>query len=60
MSKKVYMVTDQCFYEEPEGKDYNPDNRRKPHHISVVDLETGTIRQIKSGSVITIEQEPSK
>lgn len=58
MKNREYIVTDQCFYEENGGgKDYNPDDRRKPHAISVVDVKTGTIRQIKSGSIITIVKE---
>lgn len=46
--EKVYLVTDGCFWElnKQTGNEH-------PHSIEVVDLETGAIRYIKSGSKIT-------
>jgi hypothetical protein len=60
-SVRKYILTDQCFYmEDGGGKDYNPDDRRKPHITSVVDMKTGTIRQLKSGTVITVIEDATE
>lgn len=61
LNGRTFMLTDQCFYQEDNNeKDYNPDNRRKPHAISVVDIDTGTIRLIKSGSMIKVVKDAEK
>lgn len=55
MEDKEYIVTDQCMYWEgdaPEG--YNSDPNRKPHAISLVDPETGTIQNVLSGTRVRI------
>ena len=57
---KEFLLTDQCFFEEDGGgKDYNPDPKRKPHAVTLVDPVSGTIRLLKSGSRIAIISEPS-
>lgn len=61
LTGRTFMLTDQCFYQEANNEnDYNPDDRRKPHAISVVDVETGTIRLIKSGSLIKVVKDAEK
>jgi len=55
---KEFLLTDQCFFEENGGgENYNPDLARKPHAVTVVDIVTGTIRLIKSGTIISIIKE---
>jgi len=52
---KEYLLTDQCMWEAGVGEDYNPyDETRKPHVIQCVDPVSGTIVNLKSGSVIKI------
>lgn len=55
---RQYLLTDQCFWEQftPEEREkYNPyDKKRSPHSIQLVCLETGTIVNLKSGSIITV------
>lgn len=52
---KEYILTDQCFWEANPPEDYNPlDPKRKPHAVTLVDKETGTIAMLNSGSVIKI------
>jgi hypothetical protein len=50
------LVTDQCFWESQNTPDnYNPlDPKRAPHAITLVDVATGTIVLLKSGSVIQV------
>lgn len=50
--KKKYILTDSCFYYEPKKK-----RGRSPHTIEVVDLKTGNVRKLKSGSIIKIVRE---
>ncbi len=45
--KKSYILTDSCFFH--EGK-----NKRSKHWIEIVDLDTGAVERIGSGSVIQI------
>lgn len=47
MNEKVFLVTDGCMWEanKENGTFY-------PHSIEVVDIETGAVRYIKSGSHI--------
>ena len=47
MNEKVYLLTDGCAWEinRQTGNEH-------PHSIEVVDLETGAVRYIKSGSRI--------
>lgn len=45
--KKKYILTDSCFFHD------NKKNRSK-HWIEVVDLETGQVIHLKSGSVIQV------
>lgn len=54
-NEKIYLLTDGCAWEinKQTGNEH-------PHSIEVVDLETGAIRYIKSGSkIIFIEGEIS-
>ena len=52
---KEYLLTDQCMWEMEAGDDYNPyDNKRKPHVLQLVDPISGTIVNLKSGSLIKI------
>lgn len=50
-SKKKYILTDSCFFYEKKGE------RRVPHTIEVVDLYTGSVKQLKSGTVIKVVKE---
>ena len=52
MSRKRYMVTDSCFFYEGKKK-----RGRSPHVIELVDIKTGSVKKLKSGSVITIIRE---
>jgi hypothetical protein len=56
--KKRYLVTDQCFWEkltDEEKKAYNPyDTTRAPHSVELVDVETGTVVHLPSGSVVEV------
>ena len=55
---KEYLVTDQCFWQnlsEKERELYNPyDKKREPHAIQLVDIQTGTIVNLPSGSIVKI------
>ncbi len=46
--KKIYIVTDGCMWEVNKGLD-----NEHPHSMEVVDLETGAVRYIRSGSRIS-------
>lgn len=55
LEQKEYILTDQCFWETNPPKDYNPlDPKRKPHAITLVDPETGSISILQSGSIIKV------
>lgn len=54
MNKKRYLITDSCHWFENPKKGYNPNPKRTPHSIEVVDLDTGTIVELRSGSIIQI------
>lgn len=45
--EKVYLLTDACMWEQNKQND-----TYYPHAVEVVDLETGQVRFIKSGSKI--------
>ena len=52
---KEYLLTDQCMWEMETVDDYNPyDDKRKPHILQLVDPISGTIVNLKSGSLIKI------
>lgn len=57
---RKYLVTDQCFWEQLTDKErlkYNPyDGKRLPHSIQLVCLETGTIVNLASGSIISVHK----
>ena len=44
---KKYILTDFCYR-------FGKEKGRSPHYVEVVDLETGEVRQLKSGSVIRV------
>lgn len=46
--KQTFMLTDGCMWEMNKQNDTT-----YPHAIEVVDIETGSVRYIKSGSIIT-------
>jgi hypothetical protein len=46
-TKKVFMLTDGCMWEKNKE-----DGTAYPHAVEVVDVETGQVRYIKSGSRI--------
>jgi hypothetical protein len=49
-----WLVTDHCFYEKP-AKGYNEhDKKRGPHMVQVVDLDSGTVVELTSGSIVKI------
>lgn len=55
--EKEYIVTDQCWFEEHGIENYNPyDRTRKPHAVTLVDVETGTIVLLYSGSKVKITE----
>jgi hypothetical protein len=50
-----YLVTDQCLYEQEPPADYNPlDPNRARHMVQLVDMESGTIVNLMSGSTVEI------
>jgi len=51
MARKKYILTDSCFFYE------NKVNKRNPHCIEIVCLKTGTVKKLKSGSIIEIVKE---
>lgn len=55
---KRYLLTDSCYWNnltDEQKQEYNPyDKSRTPHGVQLVDIETGTIVNLKSGSVIQI------
>lgn len=55
LQEKRYMLTDQCFWEQNPPKDYNPlDPKRTPHAVTLVDVDSGSIVILKSGSIIQV------
>lgn len=55
LPEKEYIITDECYWEMNPPKNYNPyDKTRKPHAVSLVDPETGTVVRLKSGSIIKV------
>ena len=52
---KEYIITDDCFWDTNPPQDYNIfDKNRKPHAISLMEKDTGTMVMLKSGSIIKI------
>jgi hypothetical protein len=50
-----YLVTDQCLYEQEPPADYNPlDPHRARYIVQLVDMESGTIVNLMSGSIVEI------
>lgn len=61
LPEREYLVTDQCLYEMEPPKEYNPlDPKRAPHIVQLVDTKTGTVVNLKSGSVVRIVSTPEK
>lgn len=59
IENKEYILTDQCFWEQEPPENYNPyDKTRKPHGIQLVDIETGTVVNLLSGSIIKVVKSP--
>lgn len=55
MHEKIFILTDGCMWEinKETGNEH-------PHAVEVVDLETGAVRYIKSGSRIKLSKEKSQ
>ena len=52
---KEYILTDDCFWDSNPPQDYNIfDPKRKPHAVSLVEKDTGTVVMLKSGSIIKV------
>lgn len=52
---KEYLVTDDCFWIKNKPADYNvSDPHRAPHFITLVDMDSGTVVRLKSGSIIKV------
>lgn len=52
---KEYVLTDSCYFQQSPSLDYNPyDKERSPHGVQLVDVKTGTVVNLLSGSVIKI------
>lgn len=52
---KEYLVTDQCLFMQEPPKEYNPlDPERAPHVVQLVDVATGSIVNLRSGSIIKV------
>ena len=50
-----YLVTDSCFWDTHPPEDYNEhDEDRAPHSVQLVDVNSGTIVNLPSGSIIRI------
>jgi hypothetical protein len=52
--EQQFIVTDECFWQDEKPENYNPDPKRKPHFITIVDIATGSITKLGSGSRIKI------
>lgn len=52
---KEYLITDDCFWQQNPPKNYNVlDPKRTPHFITVVDVKTGSVVRLHSGSIIKV------
>ena len=52
---KEYMLTDSCYFVANPPATYNPyDKKRTPHGVQLVDVKTGTVVNLVSGSIIKI------
>lgn len=49
---KKYILTDSCFFYEGKSK-----KKRSPHVIELVDVKNGSVKRLKSGSIIRIVRE---
>jgi hypothetical protein len=50
-----YLVTDQCFWQSEDLEEYNPLHpERTPHTMQLVDIKSGTIVNLPSGSIVKI------
>ncbi len=48
-------MTDQCLYQQEPPADYNPlDPSRARHIVQLVDINSGTIVNLMSGSIVRI------
>lgn len=55
LEDKIYLVTDECFWQKEPPANYNPlDPKRTPHYISLIDIQTGSVTKLESGSQIKI------
>lgn len=61
INDKEYMLTDSCYFVANPPSDYNPyDKKRTPHGIQLVDVKTGTIVNLLSGSIIKVIKSNNK
>ena len=52
---RTYLVTDQCFWKKNAPENYNIfDPARKPHTIQLVDIASGTVVNLPSGSIVKV------
>lgn len=59
--EKEYILTDSCYFIANPPSTYNPyDSKRTPHGIQLVDVETGTIVNLLSGSIIKVIKSKQK
>ena len=50
MGNKKFILTDGCMWEANKQS-----STTKPHAVEVVDMETGEVRYIRSGSIVRFE-----
>ena len=55
---KEYLVTDQCMWSQMSAAEqaaYNPyDKTRAVHALNLIDIETGTVVNLMSGSIVRV------
>ena len=55
VNNKEYILTDSCYFATNPTSEYNPyDKKRTPHGVQLVDVKTGTVVNLLSGSIIKV------
>jgi hypothetical protein len=58
---KEYILTDSCYFQTNPTSNYNPyDKTRSPHGVQLVDIKTGTVVNLLSGSIIKVIKSNNK